>query len=92
MENKLYRVVFGFMLLFTTVLVVLWIVKKRNERNLQRLRIQVAKVESLHEEDKEEILKLNYMLSQSKQIRQEYMQIKELVDLQDIQALGLCGN
>ena len=89
MENKLYRVVFGFMLLLTTVLVVLWIVKKRNERNLQRLRIQVAKVESLHEEDKEEILKLNYMLSQSKQMRQEYMQIKELVDLQDIQALGL---
>jgi hypothetical protein len=89
MENKLYRVVFGFMLLLTTVLLVLWIVKKRNERNLQRLRIQVAKVESLHEEDKEEILKLNYMLSQSKQMRQEYMQIKELVDLQDIQALGL---
>lgn len=89
MENKLYRVVFGFMLLLTTVLVVLWIVKKRNERNLQRLRIQVAKVESLHEEDKEEILKLNYMLSQSKRMRQEYMQIKELVDLQDIQALGL---
>jgi hypothetical protein len=89
MENKLYRVVFGFMLLLATVSVVLWIVKKRNERNLQRLRIQVAKVESLHEEDKEEILKLNYMLSQSKQMRQEYMQIKELVDLQDIQALGL---
>ena len=89
MENKLYRVVFGFMLLLATVSVVLWIVKKRNERNLQRLRMQVAKVESLHEEDKEEILKLNYMLSQSKRMRQEYMQIKELVDLQDIQALGL---
>ena len=89
MENKLYRVVFGFMLLLTTVLAVLWILKKRNERNLLQLRIQVAKVESLHEEDKEEILKLNYMLSQSKRMRQEYMQIKELVDMQDIQALGL---
>ena len=95
-QNLLYKSILSF-ILFTLVISVVAFkyhinIKRKKRKYAQELQEQISQITSLSDEKEQmetEILKLNYMLSQSKTINQECIAIKEWGTLADIQALGL---
>ena len=95
-QNLLYKSILGF-ILFTFIISIVAFkyhinIKRKKRKYAQELQEQISQITSLSDEKEQmetEILKLKYMLSQSKTINQECIAIKEWGTLADIQALGL---